>query len=207
MPIHLRRPLACERARSSLPFPTTSARTAAPPVRSHSARKRQLVGHPHQGKQPHPDPWSGHFPEMAPDAGKRDRDELTAEVGSMLMKGLGVMRCRRSGRGQARERAQALDGVEERPVDRGQRLPAAGWSSWACRKFGAILLTKRAWALHAGVIWEGMGWLCSPQGCPAPHFQADVDGQGAQYAQGGQQEIPIQESAEIAPVGHGSTEE
>jgi hypothetical protein len=37
------------------------------------------------------------------------------------------------------------------------------------------MLTKRAWALHADVIWEAWGRLGSPQGCPAPHFEAGID--------------------------------
>ena len=43
----------------------------------------------------HPDPWSGHYPEMGrlvAEAGKRDWDELIAEYGAMLMESLGV-RC------------------------------------------------------------------------------------------------------------------
>jgi hypothetical protein len=70
-------------------------------------------------------------------AGKRDWEELTAEYGARLMEGLTVMGCKRSDRGQACERAPALDGLpEESPVERRQRLPkvgapSVGWSSWA----------------------------------------------------------------------------
>jgi hypothetical protein len=41
------------------------------------------------------------------------RDDLTAEYGTQLLEGLGVMGCKRSGRGQACERAPAPDGVPE----------------------------------------------------------------------------------------------
>jgi hypothetical protein len=74
---------------------------------------------------------------LVADAGKRDWDELTAEYGAQLAEGLAVMGCKRSGRGQACERAPAPDGLpEEPPVERGQGLPkvglpAVGWSSWA----------------------------------------------------------------------------
>jgi hypothetical protein len=50
---------------------------------------------------------------LVADAGKRDWEELTAEYGAQLMEGLGVMGCKRSGRGQARERAPALDGLSQ----------------------------------------------------------------------------------------------
>ena len=64
---------------------------------------------------------------LVADAGKRDWDELTAEYGPMLMEGLAVMGCKRSGRGQARQRTPAPDGaLEESPVERRQGLPAVG---------------------------------------------------------------------------------
>jgi hypothetical protein len=69
-----------------------------------------------------------HYTEMGrlvANAGKRNWDELTAEYGAQLMEGLAVMGRKRSGRGQACERAPALDGIpEESPLQRGQRLPA-----------------------------------------------------------------------------------
>ena len=93
------------------------------------------------------------------DAGKRSWDELTTEYGAMLMEGLAVMGCKRSGRGQACERAPTPDGLpEESPVERGQRLPkvglpAVGWSSWASSRTtvrGFLLGAKR----HHGVTAE-----------------------------------------------------
>jgi len=49
---------------------------------------------------------------------------MATEYGAMLMEGLGVMGCKRSGRGQACERTPASDGLpEEPPFQRGQRLP------------------------------------------------------------------------------------
>ena len=41
---------------------------------------------------------------LVADAGKRDWEESTAEYGALLMEGLSVMGCKRSGRGQACER-------------------------------------------------------------------------------------------------------
>jgi hypothetical protein len=61
-----------------------------------------------------PVPW--HYTEMGrlvTDAGKRDWDELGAEYGAMLMEGLAVMGCKRSGRGQACQRPSAPDGIPE----------------------------------------------------------------------------------------------
>jgi hypothetical protein len=52
---------------------------------------------------------------LVADAGKRDWDELTAEYGTMLVEGLAVMGCKRSGRGQACERAAAPDGLSQEP--------------------------------------------------------------------------------------------
>jgi hypothetical protein len=77
---------------------------------------------------------------LVADAGNRDWDELTAEYGAMLMEGLSVMGCKRSGRGQACERAPAPDGIpEESPLQRRQGLPkvglpAVGLSFWALLK-------------------------------------------------------------------------
>ena len=93
-------------------------------VKFHTAHKLTLMAHSPK-----------HYTEMGrlvADAGKRDWDELTAEYGAMLMEGLSVMGCKRSGRGQACQCAPAPDGLpEESPVERGQRLPLVGWSSWA----------------------------------------------------------------------------
>jgi uncharacterized protein YbgA (DUF1722 family) len=50
------------------------------------------------------------------DAGKRDWDELAAEYGVMLIEGLGVMGCKRSGRGQALHRPPVPDGLPEEPA-------------------------------------------------------------------------------------------
>jgi hypothetical protein len=76
-----------------------------------------------------------HYTEMGrlvAEAGRQDWEELTAEYGAQLMEGLAVMGCKRSGRGQARQRAPALDGLsEEPPVERRQGLPSVGWSSLA----------------------------------------------------------------------------
>jgi hypothetical protein len=92
-------------------------------VKFHTAHKLTLMAHSPK-----------HYTEMGrlvADAGKRDWDELTTEYGAMLMEGLGVMGCKRSGRGQARQRAPAPDGLpEESPIERRQGLPAVGWSSW-----------------------------------------------------------------------------
>jgi len=63
-----------------------------------------------------PAPRSGHYPEMGrlvAEAGKRDWGEWTAEYGALLMEGLGVMGCERSGRGQTRQRPPAPDGLPE----------------------------------------------------------------------------------------------
>jgi hypothetical protein len=83
--------------------------TASPLVRFHTAHKLTLMAHSPK-----------HYSEMGrlvADAGKREWDEITAEYGAMLMEGLGVMGCKRSGRGQACERAPTPDGVpEERPL-------------------------------------------------------------------------------------------
>ena len=80
-------------------------------VKFHTAHNLTLVAHSPK-----------HYTEMGrlvADAGKWDWDELVAEYGAMLMEGLGVMGCKRSGRGQACERAPAPDGLpEERPVRR-----------------------------------------------------------------------------------------
>jgi hypothetical protein len=55
---------------------------------------------------------------LVADAGKRDWEELTAKYGAMLMEGLSVMGCKRSGRGQACKRTAAPDGLsEERPIE------------------------------------------------------------------------------------------
>jgi hypothetical protein len=73
----------------------------------HTAHKLTLMAHSPK-----------HYTEMGrlvADAGKRDWDELIAEYGDLLMEGLAVMGCKRSGRGQACERAPALDGVPEEP--------------------------------------------------------------------------------------------
>ena len=87
----------------------------------HTAHKLTLMAHSPK-----------HYTEMGrlvADAGKRDWEELTAEYGAMLMEGLAVMGCKRSGRGQACERPPAPDGVlEESPVERRQGLPLVGWS-------------------------------------------------------------------------------
>ena len=101
--------------------------------RTDAQRSRQiphhLQAHPH-GPRPLKSPVAWHYTEMGrlvADAGKRDWDELVAEYGAMLMEGLGVMGCKRSGRGQARQRAPAPDGFpEEPPVERRQGLPAVG---------------------------------------------------------------------------------
>jgi hypothetical protein len=62
---------------------------------------------------------------LVAEAGKRDWDELTADYGATLMEGLAVMGCKRSGRGQACQRAPAPDGLPEGlPVQRGQCLPS-----------------------------------------------------------------------------------
>jgi hypothetical protein len=74
-------------------------------VKFHTAYKLTLMAHSPK-----------HYTEMGrlvADAGKGDWDELTAEYGAQLMEGLAVMGCKRSGRGQARERAPALDGLPE----------------------------------------------------------------------------------------------
>jgi uncharacterized protein YbgA (DUF1722 family) len=58
-------------------------RTASPLVRFHTAHKLTLMAHSPK-----------HYTEMGrlvTDAGKRDWDELTAEYGTMLMEGLGVV--------------------------------------------------------------------------------------------------------------------
>jgi hypothetical protein len=55
---------------------------------------------------------------LVADAGKRDWDELKVEYGAMLMEGLSVMGCKRSGRGQARQRAPVPDGLsQESPIE------------------------------------------------------------------------------------------
>ena len=62
----------------------------------------------------HRDGPAGRRSRLVADAGKRDWEELTAEYGAMLMEGLSVMGCKRSGRGQACERAPAPDGLPEK---------------------------------------------------------------------------------------------
>ena len=93
-------------------------------VKFHTAHKLTLMAHSPK-----------HYTEMGrlvADAGKRDWDELTPEYGAMLMEGLSVMGCKRSGRGQACERPPALDGLSQEPsLERGQRVPLVRWSSWA----------------------------------------------------------------------------
>ncbi len=106
--------------------------------RTHPRRSGQtpyrLQAHPH-GPRPLKRPVAWRYTEMGnlvADAGNRDWDELTAEYGAMLIEGLGVMGCKRSGRGEACQRAPAPDGLlEEPPVERRQRLPEVGWSFWA----------------------------------------------------------------------------
>jgi hypothetical protein len=76
-------------------------------VKFHTAHKLTLMAHSPK-----------HYTEMGrlvADAGKRDWDELTAEYGAMLMEGLAVMGCKRSGRGEAHQRASAPDGLPEEP--------------------------------------------------------------------------------------------
>ena len=76
-------------------------------VKFHTAHKLTLMAHSPK-----------HYTEMGrlvADPGKRDWDELTAEYGALLMEGLAVMGCKRSGRGQTRERPPAPDGLPQEP--------------------------------------------------------------------------------------------
>ena len=71
----------------------------------HTAHKLSLMAHSPK-----------HYTEMGrlvADAGTRDWDELTAEYGAVLREGLVVMGRKRSGRGQACQRAPAPDGLPE----------------------------------------------------------------------------------------------
>jgi hypothetical protein len=103
-------------------------------VKFHTAHKLTLMAHS-------PKHYTG-MGRLVADAGKRDWDELTAEYGAMLMEGLGVMGCKRSGRGQACQCTPALDGLpQESPVERGQTGapgPHRGLPPGACAPNRAI---------------------------------------------------------------------